>query len=105
MTAITSELKAWEALPALGLKTIYFQTRDDVDATDTLVITLANFGIGSVIFILANVHTTNGSVMTIEAVTSAVSAGVLTVTIPAGTDNDVRVVMVVGTSVTPTLAA
>lgn len=105
MTAITSALAVTELAPNLGLKAIMLQTRDDVDATDTFAITLSDYGIGSVLFILANVHTTSGSVMTIEAVTTSVTSGVLTITVPAGTDNDVRTVLVIGSSTTPTFAA
>jgi len=42
------------------------------------------------------VHTADGSVITTELNTCAVSSGVLTVTIAAGTNDDMRVIQVIG---------
>lgn len=107
MAAISSALETTEIVPALGLKMIMVQSRDDVDATNTFTVDLAANGIAptGLLWVIANVHTTSGSVMTIEAVTTSVTAGVLTVTVPAGTDNDVRTVLIVGKSTAPTFAA
>jgi len=97
MTA-TSILKSWEVLPNSELKRVLFQTPDTADATNTLEITLADYGISVTGLLAVNswVHTASGSVITAESNTCAVSSGVLTVTIAAGTDNDVRVIEIIG---------
>lgn len=97
MTA-TTLLKAWEAFPNSGLKSLLFITPNTADATNTLAITLADYGISATGLLVVEswVHTADGSIITREANTCAVSSGVLTVTIAAGTDNDMRVVQVVG---------
>ena len=107
MTAISSTLKTSDIVPALGLKMLLVQTKDDVDATNTFTVDLAANGIApeGLLFVLANVHTTSGSVMTIEAVTTSVTSGTLTVTIPSGTDNDVRTILIIGSSAKPVYAA
>ena len=76
------------------VKTITFETANTVDAADTLAITLADFGMTTVLGFIGSTHTTDNSVIIAEEPTSAVSAGVLTLTIPAGTDNDKRVIQV-----------
>ena len=97
MTA-TSILKTWEIVPNADLKRVLFQTPNTADATNTLVITLSDYGISAtgLLAVSSWVHTTSGSVITVEANTTAVSAGVLTVTIASGTDNDVRVIEIIG---------
>ena len=107
MTAIASTVANWEMVPNADLKTVIFQTRDDVDATNTYEITLADFGISATGLLIVEgfVHTANGSVITIEANTCAVSAGVLTITVGAGTDNDARVFRITGVASAPTFAA
>ena len=94
----TTILKSWELIPNAGLKRILFQTPNTADATNTLEITLADYGISltGLLAVTSWVHTADGSIITTEANTSAVSAGVLTVTIAAGTDNDTRVVEITG---------
>jgi len=107
MAALSSTVKAYEFAPLSELKVVVFQTRDDVDATNTHAITLADHGISATGCLIVEgwVHTTSGSVIAPETVTTSVSAGVLTVTVPAGTDNDVRIFRVTGTALTPTYAA
>ena len=96
--ATTSILKSWELAPNSGLKSLLFITPNTADATNTLAITLTDYGISATGLLVVESwkHTTDGSVIVTELNTSAVSAGVLTVTIAAGTDNDMRVVQVVG---------
>jgi|ETNvirnome_2_300_1030623.scaffolds.fasta_scaffold00052_57 hypothetical protein len=96
--AATSILKSWEQAPNSGLKRLLFITPNTADATDTLAITLTDYGISAtgLLAVQSWKHTTDGSVIVTEANTTAVSSGVLTVTIPAGTDNDMRVVEVIG---------
>jgi len=86
--------------PVGGITQLFIRTVDTVDATNTLALTLNKWGIGPKGFIgvIAFVETTAGSVYAQEAVTTAVSSGVLTLTIPAGTDNDRRLIIVYGHS-------
>lgn len=69
---------------------------DTSDASDTLAVTLANYGITNIKFIKGYTHTTEGSVIIEEAPTTAVSAGVLTITIGGSTDNKARAFLVGG---------
>jgi len=96
--AATSILKSWELAPNCGLKSLLFITPNTADATNTLEITLTDYGISATGLLVVESwkHTTDGSVIVTELNTCAVSAGVLTVTIAAGTDNDMRVIQVVG---------
>ena len=98
--AAVSVLKDWEVVPNAGLKRVLFVLANTVDAADTVAITLATHGISATGLLAVSgwVHTTDGSVITTEAVTTSVTAGVLTVTIPAGTNNDFRVIEIVGRS-------
>jgi hypothetical protein len=107
MAAYGGTVKAVEANPNSGIKEVYFYTQDDADATNTIAITLTDYGIAAtgLLAVQSWVQTTNGSVITVEANTTAVSSGVLTVTIAAGTDNDVRVIKVIGLSYTPDFTA
>lgn len=97
MAAVT-QLATFEVVPTSELKEVIFTLANTTDAADTFAITLADHGINPTGLLLVDqyVHTTDGSVLTREAATTAVAAGVLTVTIPAGTDNDFRVVRIVG---------
>ena len=107
MAAVTSTVATYSIVPASEVVEVLLQTRDDVDATDTFTVTLATVGIAptGLLSVQGFVHTTSGSIITREAVTTSVAAGVLTVTIPAGTDNDVRIVKLTGLSSAPTYAA
>jgi len=97
MAAVT-KLASFDEVPALSLKRVMFTLANTTDAADTFAITLADYGISATGLLAVNswVHTTDGSVITTEANTTAVSAGVLTVTIAAGTDNDFRVIEIIG---------
>lgn len=97
MGAVT-KLNNWEEVPNAGLKRVMFQLANTVDAADTFAITLTDYGISAtgLIAVSSWVHTTDGSVITTEANTTAVSGGTLTVTIAAGTDNDSRFIEIIG---------
>ncbi len=73
------------------LKCLWVETANTVDAADTMTVTFSEHGITTVLGIKGYKHTTDGSVVVTEAPTSAVAASVLTLTVPAGTDNDKRV--------------
>src|SRR3990167_2651111 len=97
MAAVTA-LKTWEVTPNSELKVVVLCLANTVDAADTVAVTLSNVGISATGLLIVEgwVHTTDGSVIAPETVTSSVTAGVVTVTIPAGTNNDFRVVRLTG---------
>ncbi len=97
MGALT-KLESFEESPNAGIKRVLFTLANTADAADTFAITLADYGISATGLLAVNswVHTTDGSVITTEANTTSVTTGVLTVTIAAGTDNDFRVIEVIG---------
>lgn len=95
MADVTSERK--EIAPNLGAKAVLLKSGTTLTGgTDTLTMTLANYGITNVLSVSGVVHTTDYSVIVSEAGTTAVSAGVLTYTTAAGNDNKRRVVVVYG---------
>ena len=71
---------------------IFIKTINTVDAADTLTVDLTNYGIAAdgLVGVLGFKHTTDNSVSVQEQPTTAVASGVLTLTVPAGTDNDAR---------------
>jgi len=71
-------------------------TAATVDDGDTLTVTLADYGISSVLGISGFIHTTTDSVIVAEAPETAVSAGVLTVTVGGSTDNKKRAFVIWG---------
>jgi hypothetical protein len=97
MGAVT-KLKSWELAPNSGLKRVVLTLANTADAGDTFAITLSDYGISAtgLLSVYSWVHTTDGSVITVEANTTAVSSGVLTVTIAVGSDNDFRVIEITG---------
>ncbi len=97
MAAVT-QLDAWNVLPNAGLKRVMFILANTTDAADTFAITLSDHGISAtgLLAVSSWVHTTDGSVITTEANTVAVAAGVATVTIAAGTNNDTRIIEITG---------
>ena len=91
-------LKTWEEVPNAELKRVLFACPNTTDATNTIEITLANYGISAtgLLAVSSWVHTTDGSIITVEANTTSVTSGVLTVTIAAGTDDDSRIIEIIG---------
>lgn len=89
--------------PMGGITCAVIRCVETVDASNTIALTLSKLGIGKKGFIgvIAFVETTLNSVYAQEAVTTAVSSDTLTLTIPAGTDNDKRFIMVYGHSLNP----
>ena len=86
-----------EAYPNCGLKEIVLETGTTVvGATDTLTLTLADYGLTRILSIYGVRHSTDRSILVGEAVTSAVSGGVLTITTVTGNDNERRVATVIG---------
>ena len=89
--------------PNSGIVQVVIRTNNTVDATNTLLLTLNKYGIGPKGFIglIAFVATTDNSVVAQEACTTTVSAGILTITVPAGTDNDPRFIIIYGQGLNP----
>lgn len=77
-------------------------TKNTVDATDTIAVTLNKIGISAagLMGVYGWKHTTDNSVSVIEFPTTAVASGVLTMTVPGGTDNNPRFYLIIGTSKT-----
>lgn len=78
------------------LKSVVIETANTVDAGDTITVTLGNYGLTTLLGVLGYKHTTDNSVVVTENPTTAVSAGVLTLTVVAGSDNDKRVYVLIG---------
>ena len=86
-----------EVYPSMGLIEVVLRTGTTVTgATDTLTLTLADYGISEIISVYGQVHTTDYSVMKEADGTTAVSGGVLTITTETGNNNKRRVWVVVG---------
>lgn len=97
MTDVTSTRR--ELAPNAGLKTVMLVTGTTVTgATDTVTMTLADYGFKNVLGFDEFVHTTDYSVIVrqVATATSAVSAGVLTITTSTGNNNKRRVYIVYG---------
>ena len=87
----------YDAYPGCGLTEVILETGLTVTGlTDTLTLILADYGLKRILSIYGCRHSTDGSIIVGEAVTSAVSGGVLTITTATGNDNERRVVKVVG---------
>lgn len=90
----------YEVGPNCGIVQAMISTKNTVDASDTIAVSLAKLGISAagLIGVYGWKHTTDNSVSVIEFPTTAVSSGTLTITVPSGTSNDPRFYMVIGTS-------
>lgn len=80
-------------LVELLVRSLYIETANTADAADTVAIDLANYGGSTFLGYIGNKHTTDDSVIVTENPTTAVSGTTVTLTIPAGTDNDKRVIV------------
>lgn len=86
MAAVTGSTIT-EISPNAGLKRIIVVTPNTADPGDTVAITLASYGMRGIHSVESYVHTTENSVIVPVANTTAVSNGVLTVTLLAGDGN------------------
>lgn len=77
-------------------KEILVECPSTADDGDTFNVTLATYGITSVKSIKGFDHTTPYSVVVVQAPTTVVATGVLTVTIGGSTDNLVRTFLIGG---------
>lgn len=96
MAAVTGSTVI-ESNPNAGIKRLVVVSPATMDDSDTIEITLANYGITTLLYVRGFVQTTAGSVVVAEAPTTEVATGVLTITGGAvGGSNKVRVYEVVG---------
>ena len=95
MADISSGSTITDAIPALGRKAILVETEATADTADTIALTLADYGVGTFLGVTGYVHTTENSVIVEEAPTTAVSSGVLTITVGGSTVSDKKRVYVV----------
>lgn len=93
MTAITNEV--CEVSPNAGLKIIHLFT-GAMNSADTTSVNLADYGISTLYNVITQVHSTDNSVVKTEAATTAVAAGVLTVTAASSNDGKKRSILVIG---------
>lgn len=89
-----------EITPNSQIVQTMFITKNTADATDYITVTLNKLGISpaGLIGVYGWKHTTDNSVSAKEFPTTAVASGVLTMTVPGGTDNDPRMYILIGTS-------
>jgi len=97
MGDITSTCTIRYGATTVGDTEIIVETPNTADTADTVVLTLSGYGITDFLSVEGYVHTTEGSVVVAEAPTSAVAAGVLTVTVGGSTvSNKKRVYVIKG---------
>ena len=86
---------------ARRVKCIIVSTPATADDGDTLAITLTNYGIKAtgLLGIRGITHTVLNNELTVEAPTTSVTAGVLTITVGGSTDNLVRSFLIIGEAV------
>ena len=86
--AITSTCTYTDAVPSLGAKTLIVETPATADTGDTIVITLASYGISKFIGIYGMIQSTANSIIIAEAPTTSVTSGVLTITVGGSAASD-----------------
>lgn len=92
-----NDLKTGDQSIPFDLKCHMITLPDDTDAGDTTTVDLwQECGMKRLLGIKGFKHTTNNSVVVTENPTCTVNNGVLTITVPAGSDNDLRVYMLFG---------
>jgi len=95
MVEITSGCTFKRDIPG---KLLRIETAATADNGDTIVITLADYGMKTVEAVLGFTHSTTDSIVITEAPTTAVATGVLTITIGGSTTDKKRVFLVFGDS-------
>lgn len=96
MGDISSGCTIREVAPNLAYKFLMVETANSADSSDTIALTLANYGMTTFKYVHGVTHTTENSVVVGEAPTTAVSSGVLTITVGGAVSNQVRVYKVAG---------
>lgn len=88
MADISTSCQYTTIAPNAGMVMIQVVTPATADTSDTILITLASYGIKTLWGIYGAVHTTANSVIVAEAPTTSVSAGVLTITTGGSSQTD-----------------
>jgi hypothetical protein len=88
MAAVTGTVT--RAYPQGNLGMLLVTAPDTTDAADTVAVNLATYGLAVFVGVQGFSHTTTGSVVVTENPTTSVSGTTVTLTIPAGTNNDAR---------------
>jgi len=88
MGAITTGCTYTDQIPSQGRKLLMVETAATADTGDTIAITLADYGISTFLGIIGNAHSTENSIVITEAPTTAVSSGVLTITVGGTLNTD-----------------
>ena len=73
------------------LKSLILETANTVDAADFIIVDYARYGITTVQAVYGFKHTTDNSVVVVEQPTTSVTNSVMTITVPAGTNDDKRI--------------
>jgi len=79
-----------------GVTELLVYTIATVDNGDTLTVDLTNYGINNFLGANGYIHSTTDSIIVAEAPTTAVSSGVLTVTVGGTTANKKRTYTIMG---------
>ena len=95
MGALASTSTFTKLAPNLGRTSVMIETPNTADTADTVAVTLSSFGITTFLAVEGYVHTTENSVVVAEAPTTAVSSGVLTITVGGSTVSDKKRVYII----------
>jgi hypothetical protein len=93
MGEVTSGCTFDRFLPGKVLK---ITTAATVDDGDTILVTLADYGMAAVDSVVGYTHSTTDSIIIAEQPTTSVTTGVLTITVGGSTDDRKRVFYVFG---------
>jgi hypothetical protein len=93
MAAVTGSIIK-EVAPNAGVKVLQVVTPATADSSDTVAVDLTTFGCANISGIMGFTQSTTGSVVITEAPTTAVSSGVLTITIGGATSDKARTYIV-----------
>lgn len=78
------------------IKSVLITLADTVDDTDTVAVTLADYGLSNIKGIEGITHNPVNSVLASEAPTTSVTAGVLTITVGGSTNDRARSFIIFG---------
>lgn len=95
MTDVSSGCTLTDVSPALGRKVIMVETANTVDTADEIPITLKDYGITTFLGVIGFIHSTEDSIVIQEQPTTAVSSGVLTITIGGTLASDQKRVYII----------
>lgn len=83
-------------VPTLAVKHAIVYTPDTADDGDTLSVDLNKYGMTKLWGIRGITHTTDNSVLVVEAPTTSVTGTTLTITVGGSTDNKTRSFLLIG---------